>query len=149
MIMYASWSFIVFLYTLDLSLVYDYKLAKEKTHLIILGLLLIKLSLYFIVENFVSYRYCKFIFTPWVVYGVFLVDTVVTQTLYKSKPEFFDDTMQSESGSLAKKQPYMNLGLNFFLHLCILGFFVILFIAKLLKFVWNEMCYQKKVSLSF
>jgi hypothetical protein len=147
--MYASWSFIMFLFSLDLSLIYTYKIAKEKAHLIILGLLLIKMIFYFIVENFISYRYCKFIFTPWVVYGVYLVDTVVTQALFKTKPEFFDDLMQSESINLAKKQSFMNIGLNFFFHLCILALFVILVITKIIKFVWNEMCYQKKISLSF
>lgn len=149
--MYASWSFIMFLITLSVTLSYEMNISKGTVHLIITSLLLLKIISYFLVENFLMYNFCKFIFTPWIVYGLFLIDLLVsppfdltaTETnfnIYPTSGSYWDYQINNFTSLL---------NINYFLEICVMSVFVFLFICKVIKFVWNEFCNQKVFLNSF
>lgn len=146
--MYASWSFVMFLITLAVTLVYELNMSEFNVHLIITGLLLVKIVIYFLIENYAVYSYCKFVFTPWLVYGLFLLDLLVNPPVNSS----------GSSGSFnlfPTRGNYWNyqvnnlsslLKIDYLVEISLVSVFVFLFIVKVLKFVSNEFC-QKKVFL--
>ena len=73
MMLYASLSFIYLLLTLNIVLMKDFGLDFNGSLSIILVILLTKVVFYHLIENFVSYRYCKFLFAPWLTYVTFLI----------------------------------------------------------------------------
>jgi len=144
--MYAAWSFVMFLITLSITLVHELKFSKENAHLLIIILMFIKLVAYFLVENFVLYRYCKFIFTPWLVYGLFLADLV----FYPNKTEYqMSPTMANSYWSYKFSHAVSILNLNYLLEICLVAVFSFLLICKVVKFVWNEVLFQKTFLNSF
>lgn len=142
--MYSSWSFIMFLMTLNLTLVYQFKLTNETSHFIILCIFLVKIMIYFVIENIVAYRHAKFIFTPWLIYGIYLIDSFLaaSQSL-KIKSQFIP--LNQDPNRLEMTRP----NFNYFFHSCILIFYVFLLFSKVFKFTWNEFCYQRKFSNNF
>ena len=144
--MYAAWSFVMFLITLSITLVYELKFSKENAHLLIIIFMFIKLVAYFLVENFVLYRYCKFIFTPWLVYGLFLADLV----FYPNKAEYqVAPTMANSYWTYKFSHAVSILNLNYLLEICLVAMFSFLLICKVVKFVWNEVFFQKTFLNSF
>lgn len=148
MILYATWSFVFFLVTLDMSLKYEYDLPREKTHTIIIFLIFAKLISYFLVENYVSYKYCKFLFSPWIINGAFIVDTLISQVFVKNKLKLVD-SFQYKSHDFELNLFYTKVNFNNFLLACLVIFFTFLLIIKSIKFIWQELCYRKKFSQSF
>ena len=133
MIMYASWSFIFFLYMLDLALVFEKICEKETSHFIIICLFFIKMISYFLLENYVYYKYCKFVFTPWIVYGIYTIDALLG---YHSKV--------NTTVILFKE-----FNVDLCLHLFLIVFFIFLLIAKITKFLLYEIFYYQKLVLHF
>lgn len=150
--MYAAWSFIMFLITLSITLNYEMNMSKENVHLLITFLLLAKLIVYFLIENFAMYSYCKFIFTPWLVYGLFLIDLLVSPPVDASGDDDLRISVFPTAGSYWDYQVSNFAGLlnvNYFLEVCVTVVFVFLFICKVVKFVWNEFCNRKTFLNSF
>lgn len=146
LILFAAWSFVVFIINLDQCLVYEVNLSEKVSHLIILGVFLFKLVIYFIVETLITYKYSKFIFTPWIIYAVFLYDTIMNQTIIQNnhrKTTVLMPHNQTSHGNIGLLQTNM----SFFLHACLLGILLFLLLAKIFKFVWCEVCNQKFNSL--
>jgi hypothetical protein len=148
MILYATWSFIFFLVTLDMSLKYEYDLPREKTHTIIIFLIYAKLISYFLVENYVSYKYCKFLFSPWLIIGTFIVDTFISHVLVRNKLKIVD-SFRYKLQDFELNLFYTKVNLNNFLLACLVIFFTFLLFIKSIKFIWQELCYKKKFSQSF
>lgn len=118
----------MFLMTLSITLTDKYDITTDKVRLIVIGILLTKLSLYFVIENFLAYKYCKFIFTPWIIYILFL-----TNMMIDFKNEY-------------KNEIYH----NYFFQIFLVSFFIFLFILKLIKFFWSELFfYRKKYASNF
>lgn len=150
--MYAAWSFIMFLITLSITLDWELNMSRDNVHLLITSLLLAKLIVYFLVENFAMYSYCKFIFTPWIVYGLFLIDLLASPPLesqgfvdlrvglFPTAGSFWDYQVSNLAGLL---------NINYFLEVCVTVVFVFLFICKCVKFVWDEFCNRKTFLNSF
>lgn len=153
--LYAAWSYIMFLITLDLALVYQFNVPKQTSHLIILILMCTKLILYFIVENFISYKHCKFVFTPWIIYGIFIYDSIINQSLIrrklkiyeKSKPFFQSENLSSQQYLINENFSYFKINIYYFLHTSLLVIFVLLLLIKILKFIWKELCFHKNISI--
>ena len=146
MVLYASWSFVMFLYTLNLSLVFEYSIARETSHLVIMSLILFKLLGYFYIESYLAYSYCKFLFTPWIIYALFLFDSLITQLLIKNKLQIntVDHQLKTYNGEMLEKSlTYSKLNVNFLLHTCLISAWFFLLIAKLIKFFWSE-CFKQK-----
>jgi hypothetical protein len=136
----------MFLYTLNLSLVFEYSITNETSHQIVMGLILIKLLGYFYVENYLAYSYCKFLFTPWIIYALFLFDSLITQLIIKNKLHInsVDHQLKTYNDEpLEKSLTYSKLNLNFLLHTCLISAWFFLLMAKLIKFFWSE-CRQKQ-----
>ena len=132
MIMYASWSFVMFLFTLNLSLVYELHVSMETSHLVVLGLLFVKVFAYFLAENFTAYAYTTFVFTPWLVYIMFLSDTLATQVLVKHKLRLLDDLKSAYTGaSIETDAAYSLMNTGYLLHTCIISINYLLFNHKL------------------
>jgi hypothetical protein len=140
MLLYASWSFIMFLITLSITLVNRFDVNRQMAHTIVLFILLVKLIAYFFVENFLAYRYCKFVFAPWIVYGLFLVEAVLKPSLIR--PPILDVL---SSFSINNDFLFLKANYDFFFKILLLTFFVFLCLAKLVKFIWNEIFYQNKL----
>jgi hypothetical protein len=147
MIMYASWSFVLFLFTLNLSLVYEFKIAMETAHLVVMAILFVKLVAYYAIENHFAYSYCKFLFTPWIIYAFFLFDTLINQLLVKNKLEINEHMKAYNGESVEKSLVYSKLNVNFLLHTCLISAWFFLLLAKLVNFFWSEFCRQKRFSL--
>lgn len=149
--MYASWSFIMFLITLSITLTYELNMSKSIVHLIIIGLLLAKLIFYFLIENFAMYNYCKFIFTPWIVYGLFLIDLLASPSAHLNREEasfsFFPSKGSYWDYQVNNFKSLLNI--NYFLEICVLSVFIFLVVCKVVKFVWNEFCNRKSFLNSF
>jgi hypothetical protein len=140
--MYAAWSFIMFLITLSISLISELNLTKENTHLVIIVLMLIKLIAYFLIENFALYKYCKFIFTPWLVYGLFLADLILNPGFNDHQSVVYMPSNNSLwSYHVSKIISLLNL--NYLLEICLAAIYLFLFICKVVKFIWNELVFQK------
>ena len=148
--MYASWSFVMFLFTLSVTLIYDFEMNKETVHLIIMGIMFFKLLVYYIVENIIAYRYFKFIFTPWLIYGLFLLDIMTYPGVeYKSPQMYETDGLGSVNTAVSEFSLIIITNVNFMLQICLLVFFLLLVLLKIIKFVHEEFFFQKKVIHSF
>ena len=147
MVMYASWCFVMFLITLNLSLVYEYKISKEISHIIIIGIILVKMIAYFLIENYLAYAYCKFLFTAWIVYALFLIDTLVNQLFVKHKLQIDDQFRDYNHDPIDNSLKYSKLNISFLFHTGVISAWFFLLIAKLTKFIWSECCRQKRFSL--
>ena len=134
----------MFIINLDECLVYEVNLTPRLSHFIILAVFLVKLVVYFIVENLIAYKYCKFLFTPWIVYAIFLYDTIMNQTIIKSEKRKY---IMFEGHSISNDISFVQANMSFFLHACLLGVLLFLLLAKIFKFVWFEICNQKLNSL--
>lgn len=131
MFMYASWSFLMFLLILSTILKNKYNVSKDSVQLVIILILFIKLIIYFFIENFIAYKHCKFILTPWLVYGLFF-SNLISSLQIDFKQSSDEDT-----------------DLNYFFHIFLISFFVFLFISKLIKFICSEIFYQNRFSANF
>ena len=148
--MYATWAFIMFLETLSITLHYEFDIDSDKIHIIIICTLLSKILLYFFIENIVMYDYCKFMITPWIMYGLFLIDLLNSlgenngvgpgYRLIPSRGSYWDFQVSNLASML---------NLNYFLEICITAIFIFLFICKVIKFVWSEFCNRKTFLNSF
>ena len=87
--LYASWSFLMFLFSLEVLLVYKIGISKQTAHLITLGIIAFKLIAYFLVENVFAYKYCKFLLTPWLMIGLFLIDALINNLSKRFKHKIF------------------------------------------------------------
>lgn len=146
--MYASWSFVMFLITLAVTLVYELNMSEINVHLIITGLLLVKIVVYFLIENYAVYSYCKFVFTPWLVYGLFLLDLLVNPPVNSSGSSRSFNLFPTSGNYWNYQVNNLSslLKIDYLVEISLATVFVFLFIAKVLKFMWNEFC-QKKVFL--
>lgn len=150
--MYASWSFVMFLITLSITLTYELDMSQFSVHLIIIGLLTLKIVVYFLVENFALYSYCKFVFTPWIIYGMFLLDLLVNPpaaTLNYRHTQFNVFPLSGNYWDFQIANLKSLLHIDYLLEIVVGTLFVILFIVKVLKFVWNEFCHRKTFLSSF
>ncbi len=145
--MYASWSFVMFLITLSITLVNEFDFKSESIHLLVISLMLVKLGIYFFVENFAMYKYCKFVFTPWLIYGLFLSDMVFNPSKAINKNITLVYMPLNANYELSEIISLLNL--NYFLEICLMSVFVFLLICKIVKFVWNELFHQKIFLNSF
>jgi hypothetical protein len=73
LLIYASWSFIFFLINLKITLVYEFSMSSQASALIILAALNFKIVINFILENFLFYKYLKFLFSSWLIFILFLI----------------------------------------------------------------------------
>jgi hypothetical protein len=144
----------MFLISLDMSLVHEFKFSPQKSHLTVLILMFFKLLVYFLVEQLLAYRHCKFVVSPWIIYGLYINDTIINQTITLKKLELVETAFPiyqvDDNGKLlALKQnfSYEKLNLNFFLHTSLLAVFIILLLIKIFKFIWKEFCYHKNISI--
>jgi len=143
--MYASWSFVMFLITLSITLSYELGVNQFNTHLVIVGLLLIKIIIHFLIENFALYSYCKFVFTPWIVYGLFLLDLLLNPPA-KSSLEHTGFRLFPTGESYWEyqiKHVKSLLYIDYVLEIVVASVFVLLFTVKVLKFIRNEFCNRK------
>jgi hypothetical protein len=143
--MYASWSFVMFLITLSITLSYELGVNQFNTHLVIVGLLLIKIIIHFLIENFALYSYCKFVFTPWIVYGLFLLDLLLNPPA-KSSLEHTGFRLFPAGESYWEyqiKHVKSLLYIDYVLEIVVASVFVLLFTVKVLKFIRNEFCNRK------
>lgn len=148
--MYATWAFIMFLETLSITLHYEFNFDKDNIHIIIISLILFKILIYFFVENIVMYNHCKFMITPWIMYGLFLIDLLLSPgeknsvdsgyKLIPSRGSYWDFQVSNVVSIL---------NLNYFLEICVTAIFIFLFICKVIKFVWTEFCNRKTFLNSF
>lgn len=144
MALYAAWSFVMFLLALNLSLVYEFEMTQRGAHLVIMGFLLAKMVVYSLVENYAAYAYCKFLLAPWIVYAIYIFDVLVHQLAVKNR---LAEAATHENENASVFTSHRNLNHNFLLHTLLITAWVFLVIAKLLRFVWNECCRQKRFSL--
>jgi hypothetical protein len=113
-IFYASWLFIVFLLNIEIILVAEFKISPDVCILIVLVLFSVKLLVYFVIENFLAYKYSKFLFANWLLYFVFLIGSLINLKDIKDNYHLF------------------------VFELAVLGLTFILFVYKLVKFIYNE-----------
>lgn len=131
--LFASWLFTIFLVCLDQTLVVHMSVAKKISHLIILGIFFFKLLVYFLIENLFAYKYCKFIFTPWIIYALFLYDTIMNQALILNKP------LSNHSINLTQdNSSFLKTNTSFFAHAFLLAILFFFVVAKIFKFFWCE-----------
>lgn len=148
--LYASWSFLMFLFSLEVLLVYKIGISKQTAHLITLGIIAFKLIAYFLIENVFAYKYCKFLLTPWLMIGLFLIDALINSLFLMPRKNLLKldqndlNTRYLESNILTK---YFNI--NSFLLTCLVLLFIFCFLCKIIKFVWSEFCYRKKLLNNF
>lgn len=146
--LYATWSFVVFLLMLNLSLISSFGASKEAAHLIVFIVLLIKLIAYFIVELFVGYNYGKFLFTPWLVIAILLLDTLVNQSVHHNMT-LYEQVSPFKIQHLSQGFSFARLDMNSFIHYLVTVFYLFLFVSKIVKFVYKEFFYTKKFSHYF
>lgn len=148
--LYASWSFLMFLFSLEVLLVYKIGISKQTAHLITLGIIAFKLIAYFLVENVFAYKYCKFLLTPWLMIGLFLIDALINNLFLMPRKNLLKldqndlNTKYLESNILTK---YFNI--TSFLQACLVLLFIFCFLCKIIKFVWSEFFYRKKLLNNF
>lgn len=129
MFMFASWSFLMFLLVFSTTLSVKYELSEENLRLMLFILIVLKLILYFLIENFVAYKYFKFVFLPWIIYAIFLFNMI----------KIYETNGRNSKG-------YEN---DFFFYIFLLALYLFLFISKLIKFLWSEFFYNSKFSANF
>jgi hypothetical protein len=127
--MFASWSFLMFLLVFSTTLSVKYELSEENLRLMLFILIVLKLILYFLIENFVAYKYFKFVFLPWIIYAIFLFNMI----------KIYETNGRNSKG-------YEN---DFFFYIFLLALYLFLFISKLIKFLWSEFFYKSKFSANF
>lgn len=138
--LFASWAFTLFLISLDQTLVIHINLDKKISHLIILGVLFVKLFIYFLLENLLAYKYCKFVFTPWIVFALFLYDTIMNQTLVQSENFNLKNWTTGSNKSVHNDISFLKINASFFAHACLLAILLFFILAKIFKFFWCEFC---------
>ena len=84
LLVYASWSFIFLLINLKITLVHEFNMSSQMSALILLAALNAKVVINFILENFLFYKYLKFLFSSWLISIVFLIIFIIgfTHTSY-------------------------------------------------------------------
>lgn len=70
--LYSTWSFIMVLLNFNLILIYEFNFNFKLTIIIIFIILNIKLIFLTFIENFIFYKYFKFIFISWILYLIFI-----------------------------------------------------------------------------
>lgn len=149
-LLYAAWTFIMFLFSLEVVLVHKLGMTLQYANLVIIGIMAIKLVTYFIVENVTAYKYCKFMLMPWVLYGVYLIDMLLNIFFYtpakksEFEPLLIPDTETIEISLLKKRFSFVS-----FAQTCLVSLFLFLFVCKIIKFIYNEFCYRKKFLNNF
>lgn len=133
MFLYASWAFLVFLVILSITLINKFEISKENAQLILICILFSKLTIYFFLENFLAYKYCKFVLTPWIIYAVFLAHLSINYNFG------LDNNFNSQS----------DVKINFIFHIFLIVFFLLLFISKIIKFICSEFFFQNRFSANF
>jgi hypothetical protein len=133
MIMYASWSFVLFLYALDLGLVFEKFVPSETSHLIIISILCVAIFFQFLIENYLAYNHFKFLVTAWIVYAIYIVDTMIHHL-----------SLEKQHTTESNK-----FNINSVMHICLLCLYVFLLAGKIFKFVWHEICNHNKIKLNF
>ncbi len=141
----------MFLITLSITLSYELGVSHFTTHLVMIGLLLFKIISYFLIENFALYSYCKFIFTPWIVYGLFLVDLLVNPPAKLSSDDPWSRFVPTSQGYWDYNIKLMKslLKMDYILEIVVTSVFSLLLTFKVLKFMRNELCNKKTFLNSF
>jgi hypothetical protein len=151
------------LLALSKSLEHDFMIKQHTINLIVLFIVFIKMTVYFVIENLVAYRYCKFMILPWLVYGIYLLDLIAHPSVARDDDSdqqnisFINGNSVLYSTHKYLRQPNtitnninsLKINLTFFFQICLFAYFIFLFISKIVKFIWNEFFYSKKFLSNF
>ena len=127
--MFATWYFFMFLIAFSTTLSTRYEISSENVRLILIFTIFANLVVYFFIENFLAYKYCKFIFLPWVIYAIFLFNMVKNYA--------------------ANNKGSKKIEIDYFFQIILLASFIFLLTLKIIKFVWSEFFYRSKFSANF
>jgi hypothetical protein len=94
-----------------------FQISADTSILLILVMFAVKVLIYFVVENFLAYKYSKFLFANWLLYFVFLIDSIINL----------------KSQSISTQSQYL-----FVFEIALFGLTFVLFVFKLIKFIYNE-----------
>lgn len=122
LVLYACWCFMLVILSilsfLTIYLTYDNSLS------VCLLILTCKMILYFIIENFAAYKYCKFLFTPSILYILFFILIIATET-------------------------HAINNFNFLLELFLIGLSISLLLFKIFIFLSREFYNYKRITSQF
>ena len=159
--LYASGVFVIFLIGLNQHLVSDYKLDHDTVSYIVLLILIVKIFVYFSIESLLMFHYCKFIFTPWLVYAFYIIYVVACQAIANKANVVYEYFMSNRFGSVENMSrngeqylfSYIKLNNIFYLRLFSLFVILVFFVFKLVKFFTYDLYYangfRKKKMLKF
>ena len=119
LLIYLSWSFILLLINLNITLIFEFGISTEISAIVLLIALNLKIIFMFIIENFFLYKYLKFLFSSWLITFAFLFIFIFECTHWL----FYD--------------------LTFICSIITLTNLVILFLFKVIIFLRNEIFYKK------
>ncbi len=144
--------FIVFLVALNHCLVTDLKWNPNTANYFILALLMTKVFIYFSIETLLMFQYCKFVFTPWVIYALYSLFEIFTIARNNKNNQIYEYNI-STNFEVVKHNlnsemnlRYVKLYSNMYFHSFSLFIIVVLFLFKLVKFLTNNFyfCYNSK-----
>ena len=155
--LYASGAFIIFLIGLNHTLVTECNLSKEYANNLTLILFLVKLVSYFSIETILLFKYCKFVFTPWLVYAVYVVYVVLNETLIERNTRVYESNLSGQFRLFETRNrqynifSYFQINSSFYFHIFTLYIIQVLILLNIDKFITNDnkICFRQQKNMKF